>query len=225
MESLLLPENCKITDVSHTDEGTIIAAHSTVRRAYCPACGEPSSRSHGSYARHPRDLPIGGAAVRLELQVPRFRCQNAACTRHTFSCSPAELLSAHARRTARLSKAQCQVGVALGGGAGARLLAELRMVTSADTVLRLVRRQPLVARATPRVLGVDDFAFRKRRTYGTLLVDLEQRVVVDVLAERTSEAVATWLRAHPGVEIVARGPLHGVRARHQPRCARRRSGG
>ena len=78
------------------------------------------------------------------------------------------------------------------------------MSTSATIVLRLLRRQPLASRAAPRVLGVDDFAFRKGRTYGTILVDLEQHSVVDVLAERTSESLAKWLKAHPGVEIVAR---------------------
>jgi transposase len=85
-----------------------------------------------------------------------------------------------------------------------RLLASLRMRTSAATVLRLVRRQPVTASAPPRVLGVDDFAFRKGRNYGTILVDLEQHKVVDVLAERTSASLAKWLQTHPSVEIVTR---------------------
>jgi transposase len=78
------------------------------------------------------------------------------------------------------------------------------MSASAATVLRLVRQQVITASATPQVLGVDDFAFRKGRTYGTVLVDLELHKVVDVLAERTSKSLAEWLKEHPGVEVVAR---------------------
>ncbi|WP_405531063.1 transposase [Streptomyces canus] len=47
--------------------------------------------------------------------------------------------------------------------------------------------------SAPRVLGVDEFAFRKGCTYGTVLVDIEAGQVVDVLPDRTSETFAAWL--------------------------------
>lgn len=78
------------------------------------------------------------------------------------------------------------------------------MPLSPDTMLRLVRNAPLATAATPRVLGVDDWAMRKGRTYGTILVDLEKHRVVDLLPDRTSETLSTWLRKHPGVEILTR---------------------
>ena len=93
--------------------------------------------------------------------------------------------------------------MALGGEATSRLLPELRMPVSADTVLRDVRRLEPGVRPAPRVLGVDDWALRKGRTYGTILVYLERHAVVDRLSDRTSTSLSAWLVEHPGVEVIA----------------------
>jgi transposase len=85
-----------------------------------------------------------------------------------------------------------------------RLLKHFQVVASGDTLLRIIRQTTLVSSGFPRIIGVDDWALKKGRSYGTLLVDLEQHHPIDVLLERTPDVVAEWLQRHPGVEVVTR---------------------
>jgi transposase len=78
------------------------------------------------------------------------------------------------------------------------------MATSPATLLRLIRRTAVVEAPTPRALGVDDWAQRKRNTYGTILIDLEQHRQVDLLPGRTADTLAAWLQGRPGIKIVSR---------------------
>jgi len=82
----------------------------------------------------------------------------------------------------------------------------LGMPVSDDTILRHLKRQVarLRAKTTVRVAGIDDWSWRKGRTYGTIIVDLERREVVDLLQDRTATGTAGWLGEHPEVEIVSR---------------------
>ena len=169
-ESCPMP-GCRVGHVTRAGPETIlVAARGRRSSGRCPDCGRVSATVHSTYRRHPADLPSFGREVRLTLRVRRFYCRDAACPRRTFTERLPGLIASHARRTRRLGAAQGRVGVALGGEAGARLLPHLGMPASPDTVVRLVRRMPLPARRAPRVLGVDDWARRKGRTYGTILV-------------------------------------------------------
>ena len=82
--------------------------------ARCPRCQTPSNTLHSRYIRRPADLPCAGRAVKLELRVRRFRCQNAQCPRRTFADRLPRLLPSRARRTRRLASAQCSVALTAG---------------------------------------------------------------------------------------------------------------
>jgi len=170
----------------------------------CPLCGAASRRIHSRYSRTLADLPWGSHCVRLHLTVRKFRCLNAACPRRIFTERLPEVAAPYARRTIRLTEVLHLLAVALGGESGARLVRRLGFVAGSTTLLSLIRRTPLPLHPTPRVLGVDDWGLRKGQTYGTILVDHERHVVVDLLPDRLAPTLAQWLQAHPGVEIVTR---------------------
>lgn len=109
-----------------------------------------------------------------------------------------------ARKTTRLVQMQLLIGHGLGGEPGSRLLANLSAPASADTLLRLVRKSTSLPEATPKVLGVDEWAWRKGQSYGTILVDLDKRKPVDLLPDRSAESLCNWLQSHPGVKIISR---------------------
>ena len=205
-----LPDTTLTLEAWHVDDATAqITLHvtSTSTCVLCPLCHMPTSRVHSQYPRTLADLPWGTYAVRLQLRMRKWFCGNPTCRRQIFTERLPTVAAPWARCTTRLMERLCALGLALGGAAGTRLTPRLRLRASRDTLLRLVRRLPVPAVPPLSAIGVDDWAHRKRQRYGTIIVDLTQRRPVALLHDREADTLATWLRAHPGVTVIARDRL------------------
>jgi transposase len=183
-----------------------VVAHPVAAVAVCPRCGAGSGRIHSRYARTLADLPCCGVPIVLTLHVRRFFCDAPACSQRTFAERLPEAAPPYARRTTRLRAALAPLAFTAGGKPGAALTRALRMGVSRETLLRLIRRTPCghATAATPQVVGVDDWAWKRGQRYGTIVCDLERRCPLDLLPERETASTAAWLAAHPGITVVSR---------------------
>lgn len=170
----------------------------------CPECQQPSARIHSCYQRMVADLPCAGRNVILALTVRKFVCGTPTCQRKIFTERLPGLVESYARMTSRLIALMQAIGLVAGGQKATRLADRAGIATTPSTLLRHLMQLPAPLARAVRVLGVDDFAWKKRFTYGTILVDLERRKIIDVLADRESATVAAWLKEHPEVALVIR---------------------
>ncbi len=164
-----------------------------------------STLRHSWHVRRLQDLPLQGAPVIVQLRTGRWRCRNEECGQKTF-VEKLTGAAAFARRTRRVGGFVGLFGHAAGGRVRERLLRRLGMAASDTTILRQLKRHALAnGDANPlRAVAIDDWSQRKGFNYGTIIIDLERRTVIDVLGTRSAERTAEWLKQRPEIEVVSR---------------------
>jgi transposase len=206
---LPLPEGMLIDHVEQTDTGLIVTVVSTRPEAVCPGWGQPSEHIHSQYQRTVRDVPSGGQQVVLRLRVRKFFCLSLCCPRKVFTERFPDLVQPWARGSDRLLEALKAIGLAASAEVSERLTPRLGMPVKASTLLGYLRTMKDPPQADGAVLGMDDFAMKRGDKYGTILINIQTGKPLDLLADRTAEAVKPWLAAHPEIQVVSRDRANG----------------
>ena len=201
---LPLPEDIVLELVHPTATAVVVQIACRQKSAACPRCERPSERVHGHYTRTVADLPCGGRRVLLHFVVRKFVCPTLECPQQIFTERRPEFVQSYARMTNRLREALLALGMTTGGESGERLAPKLGMSISAPTLLRHMRSIALLPPEPIRLLGIDDFAFRRGTTYGTILIDLERQRPIDLLPDRSAATAEAWLCTHPEIDCVSR---------------------
>jgi transposase len=201
---VLLPDTVAIEGVYPTKTDLTLQVACQLASAACPLCEHASERIHGSYGRTVADVPCGGRRVTLALTIRKFVCGTSSCPRQIFTERLPDLVRSYGRMTKRLTAVLQTLGFATCGELGERLAPKLGMGASGPTLFRRMRAVCIPPPQSVRILGIDDWAWKKGQTYGTILVDLERRRPIELLPDRSTETAEAWLRGHPEVDIVSR---------------------
>jgi transposase len=172
-----------------------------------PGCSLQATRRHSFYTRRLQDLPVQGTIVELQVNMTRWRCCNQLCDRRTFADQADRAIKPYARQTGRVAELACLIRYAVGGRQTERLMRRLGMPQGDDRILRKLKRHVALPSKSLRVVGIDDRSWLKGTRYGTIVVDLERREVVDVLHDRSAKTTAAWLakreRHHFALAVIA----------------------
>jgi transposase len=199
-----LGEGLELTQMERLEDQLVLHVTATSLSALCPLCQQPATRLHSRYRRVVKDLPCAGQRVRLILHVRKFFCETVTCVRKVFAERLPHLVAPWAQMTTRLSETLQTIGLATCGKLGARLAAHLGVTTSWMTIVRRIMVLPTPPAEHVECLGLDDFAFRCGRTFGTVVVDLEAHQIIDLLPDRQAETASAWMATHPEITHVSR---------------------
>lgn len=196
----------ELTDVIDGSDMIVIHLKSITRECKCPSCGTISTKRHGTYTRKVQDLPILGKNVQLQVKVREYDCENTECPAQTATESFDGFLSPYSRMTSRCVDFICMIALETSCEGAARICQSMSLKISGDTIIRLLQRQfEMQEKLTcSTVVGIDDFAFKKRHTYGTIIVDGQTHKTVAILEGRDGKTLKEWLRNNKHIKIVTR---------------------
>lgn len=196
----------KIISVNNSDEGIRIKLKSQTHSCICNKCGNTATYYHGTYTRRVQDLPILGRNVLLEITAYEYKCENPLCDVKSIAENFDGFLNSYSRMTERCADFICTLALETSCEGAARICKCMNLKTSGDSIIRILlkRYESQEALECGSTIGIDDFAFKKRSSYGTVIVDENTHQPIAVLDGRDGESLRKWLKNNKHVKAVTR---------------------
>lgn len=204
LSSLYENSNLCIESAEKIGDQYHLYGRSSTQYGICPYCGTASHRVHSRYFRTITDLPVLGSGVIIHFQARKFFCEGESCPHKTFAEQPGNEVFRYRRRTRRCELLVARQGSACSSNQAKRLLSAMNIPLSSGTILRDMHRISVPDVSSVRKIGVDDWAFRKGVTYGSIVVNLENGTFLTLLSDRECDSFRNWLDLHPNISVVSR---------------------
>lgn len=182
----------------------VVQVNSMQKYCVCPSCRDRACKLHSYYYRTIKDLPAFDNKIVLRLRSRKFYCDNKACQTRVFTERYKDHFSSYKRISNRLEQKLLKIALLMGGNAGAKMCNTLHITASSSTLIRQIHRKKLPEIKASEAVGVDDWAFRKGVSYGTAIVDLKKRRIIDLLPNREMTTVQDWLQKRTNIKVVTR---------------------
>ena len=199
-------ESLEITNIDYREEKILIQMRSITNSCTCPKCKHTTDKYHGTYIRRVQDLPILGKGVQLEIKAHEYDCINSECSITSIAETFDGFLNTYSRMTERCADFICTLALETSCEGCARICRKLGIKISGDTVIRLLLKkyENLPEPETGDVIGVDDFAYKKRQKYGTIIVNKKTHEPIALLEGRDGKTLREWLKKNKNIKVVTR---------------------
>ena len=196
------PEKISVAEVIQNEKEIYIHVSVQSKNCTCPKCGVISEHKHGTYKRKLQDLPILGRTTYLIVNAYEYQCDNSSCDVTTFVENVDGFLNYYSRMTERCEDFICTLALETSGEGSARICRSMNLKTSGDSIIRLLAKRYVTQPEVPcgSIIGVDDFAFKKRHTYGTIIVDETTHKPVAILEGCDGKTLKEWLSKNKHVK-------------------------
>lgn len=196
----------QVTKTERTKETIHIYLKSKTQNCVCPKCGQSTEQYHGTYVRHVQDLSVLGKNVQLHIKAHEYQCTNTDCNARTIVENFNGFLNYYSRMTERCADFICSLALETSCEGCSRICKALGIKISGDTVIRLLLKRYRAAENDfmGDKIGIDDFAYKKRHTYGTVIVDEETHNPIALLDGRDGDSLRKWLKNNKHIKVITR---------------------
>ena len=203
--SAFFPASLKIIKVLNTKKEIQVFIKSQTHIQTCPSCKQECNDYHSTYRRKIQDFPILGKTVYIYLTAYRYYCHNSECEQKVFCETVDNFFETKKRMTGRLEDFIIALALNTSCEGASRVSQLLGINISGDTLIRMIiQRANKMEPVKTDMIGVDDWAYKKGSTYGTIIVDGRAHKPIDVLDGRDGASLKEWLKKNQQVKIVTR---------------------